>query len=564
MEVICTHCDKAIDVGESPTTPVVDCSHCGRPVKLSGKDSTGKAAALSAAPAEAEGFAAVARSQRRGRVEFACPKCGKRMGAPLKFAGERVACLSSKTPIAVPKLQQRPHPPPAPPPAPEAKSTHRKPPPPPGLGKTTQAAQAAQALSESADRPAPANGRGETESEMFDLPVEDESAPAKKSSGPSVGVIMTAIFAAAVILGVVVFFLSSGGGDGQEGQAGRRPVAVTGNGDGAEPAGQAPAGPTDRPTGRPADGATEAAAGGATTPGSPVGVLAVRRDVFASAGFLPARLGREYLKVTVSVEAGEDSLAFNTYGPDVTLTVGSETYESLGAATGRWAFPLHGARMSAGIPAGQNRSVAFLFDLPQTDVQVAVMEATLTINRVGEATVKVPPTLPVPDNARLAGEYVEARPRSLKPAMAGPLAEAIQRTANHRLILRTAGDQLSVELPSLGIAAKADRDGDLQRFQATYGDQAANLTLRVAQGGGWLILYLRDEPFSQLSFVSADRPVDQTASVPLTSGPDEAEPWVAGKPKPVKLSPGQVKTFEPTKPTQPPPRRRSGKTIFDF
>ena len=454
--------------------------------------------------------------------------------------------------------------PPTSPPAPAGKSVHPKPPPPPGLGKTTQAAQAAQALSASAGRPAAANGHGEAESEMFDLPAEDEPTPSKRtSSGPSVGVIMTAVFVAAVVIGVAVFFLSSGDGNGPEGEGDGRPVAA-GNGHGAEPAGKAPTGSADGPAVRPTRDVAKAATGAASAPGSPVGVLAVRRDVFASAGFLPARLGREYLKVTVSIDADDDSLVFNTYGSDVTLRVGPESYEALGAATGRWAFPLQGARMSASVPAGQNRSVTFLFDLPQTAVNEEVVEATLSINRVGEATVKVPPTLPTPDNARLAGEYVESRPRSLKPVMAGPLSEAIQRQANHRLILRAVGDQLSVELPSLGIAAKADRDGDLQRFRASYGDQPTELTLRVAQGGGWVILYLRDEPFSQLSFVSADRPVDQTASVPLMCGPDEPEPWVAGKPKPVKLSPGQVKTFKPTKSAQPPPSRRAGKTIFDF
>ena len=262
--------------------------------------------------------------------------------------------------------------------------------------------------------------------------------------------------------------------------------------------------------------------------------------------------------MTVRITPTDRGVAFNTYGADVTLTVGEDVFLSLGALSGCSVFPLTGERMPAGIASGQNRNVMFLFDLPEG----LPPEAVLRIERVGETSVTLPAAAAVPETDVIAGEYAEAFPRGLKPLAQNPILAAIEGYTAHTLVLRESDGQLWMKLPGAGLAGGLTREGNVFRVDLSQGERKLAATVRVADGGRQVVVFF-DEAFqSQLTFVRAGD-TQAMMVLPLLNDNDR-EPWALGTPRPIEKPPADVKPPTTTQPYRPPGRSGGPTSIFDF
>ena len=551
MQVVCEHCGKPVRVF-SETASSMPCPHCGKEVTLT------PTASVDPALTELEGYAAVAKSVKRGRIDFICSNCNKRLAAQLGAAGKTVTCPNCRSSLQVPAMEDG------------------SPPPPPAEGGSVFDDELK--LTSGPAVAAPVRGARVLRSE--DLTPVDLSAPAKPAPAATSGngrtngkpatakksrfttVIMFAaglVLTAAISLIAIHFITMNDGpadtGGGEAGlvgdPVGDSGVDVTGRGD---------PGPdvrfVDDPP-RPDGGESQPAATGRAD----VAVVTAYRDIFANAGYLAAQPGRGYVKVTVKIKPIDRSVAFNTYGKDVTLTVGEKTYEALGALSGCSVFPLTGERVPAGISSGQTRSVMFLFDLPVD--AVADESLTLRIERVGEVSFRMPPPAAAPEAAAMAGEYVEAFPRSLKPLAKSPILAAIEGYPNHTLILRESAEGLSLRLPGAGLRGSLTPQGDLFATTLTLGERTLDTAVRVADGGRRVVVFFGENGESQLTFHRAGEE-QALLLLPLLNDNDR-EPWALGTPRPIEAKPaepvtppGQVQPYRPTGTSGRPT------TIFDF
>jgi hypothetical protein len=512
---------------------------------------------------ELEGFAAVAKSVKRGRIDFICSHCNKRLAAQLASAGKTVTCPSCRTTLKVPAMEDGASPPP---PADGASVFDDEP-------KLTSAPAAAAPvrgarvlraedmapvdLSGGAKRataaPVVAGRNGNGNGNGGDKP--------KRSRVATIGLFVGGVIVTAAISLAAIHFLtadpSGDGGDGgvdQPGHVENDPIADPvsdpdpGTGTGVEITGDRPGpGGEDLP---PAD-----------TGGADVELVAAYRDLFANAGYLPAMLGREYVKVTVSIAPTGKGVAFNTYGKAVTLTIGETAHEALGALSGCSVFPLTGERMPAGISAGQTRKVMFLFDLPEG--AIGDEPVTLKIDRVGEVAFRMPPAKDAPDATALVGEYVEAFPRNLKPMARSPILSAIEGYPNHAMTLRESADGLQLKMAGIGVVGTLTPDGTGYAATLQQRDRTLEATARVADGGKRIVLLFGDDATSRLTFVRAGD-VQMMLLLPLLNDNDR-EPWALGKPKPIETTPTETQP-QPGQPQpyRPPTGGHRPTTIFDF
>ena len=548
MQVVCDHCGKPVRVF-SETATSMPCPHCGKEVALS---PAAPAEPPDSALTELEGYAAVAKSVRRGRIDFICGQCNKRLAAQLDSAGKTVTCPNCRSSLQVPELEDG------------AAATSAAAPTGDGsvfdddLRLTTGPAMAAPAQTVPAPQAAdllvaspagsvrPANGNGK-----------NPKTARKRSLSTILAVVGGIILAAAIALAATHFLtedVGPTGGDeiGEIDQPFPADVVTVDDPGESDQPGPDVAFVEDDPV----DTSASDAPGG---PRAAVSVVAAFRDVFANAGYLAARPGREYVKIAVKIRPADRSIAFNTYGPDVTLSIGGEAHEALGALSGCSVFPLTGVRMPAGIASGQTRSVMFLFDLPahvDTDDQSAV----LRIERVGETPVSLPPCGETPDAPALVGEYVEAFPRCLEALGEGPILTAIEGYPNHSLIVLAGADGLTLQLPGVGVVGTVAENGDGFAATLRQGARQMDVTVRAAEGGKRVVLFFGEDGTSQLTFVRAGE-APELLLLPLVNDNDR-EPWALGTPRPIK------KPTETQTPTGPKPYRPTGRggptSIFDF
>ena len=560
MQVLCKHCGKAATVADTAEGAVA-CPHCGKPIQLpagDGQPSDDRTEAF----AELDGFAAVARSVRSGRIEFICRKCGKRMAAPLQRAGQRVACIRCGVRVTVPRLdgeQPRGKKAPAEKPTGDAASDDifdgdleltdasvdpwpvaagsAKPqqpqpqPPPPSLPADDQLAQAAAATTAARRR---AKTGGSHTSLKWAL---------RGAAG-----------AAVIAAGVILWVLNDTGDEdaflpetpSTESTAAAEDLAdadAEADADEIDVESLPPVAPDEPPdVGKPE-----------------ISVAAVGRDVLASAGYLAAPLGQEYWKVTAQVAGGGKGLVFRSFGPDVTLAVGGKTYEAMGAI-GQSVFPVTGLRADVHVASDEKRTLTFLFQLP-TLARSSTTGARLTVANVGQADLTVPPPPPAVSAETLVGEYVELPPRNLKALMSDPVASAIQRRSRHTLVVRKEGDGLVVDLPAAKVTGTPGDVVETMVVRLHRGEHSLGATLRVVDGGRRLILYLSPQPFGQLTFARAGAPVSPPDAASQLQADAGTEPGTLVKPT---HTPGATTgdSDTPTKPARPDPPD-GGKTIFD-
>jgi len=517
MQVVCGHCGKGIQADPDPSGQM-DCPHCGEAIRLPSTDPS-KSVSGAKALREVEGYAAVARSVRHKRIDFLCTGCRKRLGAPLENAGRSVACPHCGTTLVVPQLDSGPDP--------SARPSR----------KARRAASRAKAASAAAARRS--NGA--------------RAAAAGEPTTPALSVRTVATVAAVVVgVGLVIgaALLIMNVLDGSDsGGAGR--VADVIDPDGSAQPGQS------SPATEPAD-AGAAEPGPAVEAAGPVAceVVQVRRDVFANAGYLAAPLASVYVKVTVRIDPDQRTVAFNTYGDAVVLSIGGQDYEALGALSGCSVFPLTGVRVPASVGAGQPREVRFLFEVPRSVVDVGATPASVAIERVGSVGVTIPAPDETPTPTALAGEYVESLPRNLRDGSTSELSELIRTHNRHHLSIRAGADDVRAALPDVGLAGRCESSDGHYAIHLVRGPAKADMALRVAPNKR-LVLYVTPEPFGQLAFAPAGM-ADALMMLPLYNDNTD-EPWAVGKPK-------RVTPPKPKEAPQPwrPPRRRGPDTIFDF
>ncbi len=224
--------------------------------------------------------------------------------------------------------------------------------------------------------------------------------------------------------------------------------------------------------------------------------VSVQADVFANGGYAPARSKRVYWKVSLTINAGEYTRVFDSAGADAILTIAGKEYESLGSVVDDANLPRRARAERIEIAQGKTSRATLLFEVP-----AAARAGRLAIEDAGEVAVGPVELQPTVDAGILAGEYVESPPRNLKPLLRNPVMAALQRSANHKLTLARAGDdQWTVRIVPAGVTGSASMVGGILQADIELEGSSLPCKLRPIRDGSGLILYLRDEPFSQITY----------------------------------------------------------------
>jgi len=238
--------------------------------------------------------------------------------------------------------------------------------------------------------------------------------------------------------------------------------------------------------GGPSDSSPPPSASGAT-----LAIAQARRDVFLANGYNAAPLGRWHLKLRVEIQAGRQAVTLSP--TTVTLTGGAG-----GPAVCRGFEPPVG-RLPAGpvitpqtLEPGKKQSFTLVFDVPRT-----FDSGRLEWPDVGEAGVMLSP-----ESGRWEGQWSERPPRNLRPLPADPAQALLQQTAGLQLTVYRQGEQYDVQLLPLNLRAQASRtpQGDLHVEFRLDNHPPVPVTLRLADGGRTLVLYVVDAPFGQITF----------------------------------------------------------------
>ena len=228
----------------------------------------------------------------------------------------------------------------------------------------------------------------------------------------------------------------------------------------------------------------------------PVMIRSIERSAFAGGGYRAAPPGREYWLVLARVLGGSGGVAFGSFGPAVTLTLGEEQYEAMGVVTGRSVFPLTGHQRRLTIQAGQKQYVTFLFEMPATAPGSDRVAGRLEISGAGGCDVWGPEA-PAASVALTPGSYVEALPRNLPLAPEEGVLAEIQRAGTHTLVVDSEGDSVTVSLAEVSLSGVVSEDAQVM-LRGAAGEVVA--TLRVA--ADCIILYLGAGPYACLTFAT--------------------------------------------------------------
>ncbi len=222
------------------------------------------------------------------------------------------------------------------------------------------------------------------------------------------------------------------------------------------------------------------------------------RDVFATAGYFPAKSRCLYWKVTVEIQAGSgQDFSFSSFGDEATLTAAGVTVPSLGVHVPTAVLPVRAVERTVRVPAGQTEKVTLLFEGPEQG-------AFGKISIRGAGMVEFTPGFVPKVSDTLAGSYTESQPRNLRPLLQDPIMSAIQSGTGLNLVAQESGDGYDISLPEVGISGQAKSSGP-GIFAVVFKQGAAELKgkLRLIEGGKRLVFYLSDEPFHQLTFARA-------------------------------------------------------------
>ena len=226
-------------------------------------------------------------------------------------------------------------------------------------------------------------------------------------------------------------------------------------------------------------------------------VTSARFDLFAADGYFPAPPDMAYLKATADITAKGSALEFDSHGNDVALSWGQSDVSSLGRVGPSQLVPTLSQRGRVRIEPGKSRKITFLFLVPARDVP----QGKLMIQGVGSAATPKIALGDPPEAGALAGTFVEAEPRNLKPLMTDPVIAAVQGARQQQLYVHQRKETLHVYIAPGSVRGVAKSVGKgVYETVLKHGKDERMCKLRLAPDGQTLIVYFADRPFHQMTY----------------------------------------------------------------
>ncbi|MFW5840758.1 MAG: hypothetical protein ACOCZE_09275, partial [Planctomycetota bacterium] len=260
-------------------------------------------------------------------------------------------------------------------------------------------------------------------------------------------------------------------------------------------------------------------------------ILSAQLSVFRDGNRFAAPPDAAWLRVTVGLRAGTDPIELDV-AERIALIGPGQALGCIGWATG-----LDGRLSSEAIRIGPQRYLAadLLFQVP-----TQWTAATLRIEDLGQVELAMEPSKLAagPGDPGPQGSYREIPPRNLKPMLRDKTMAAIQQARQVEIQFQPGNQdgQLQVQIPAAGLTGSARPTGP-GAYELAVSGRAGDLVCRLRYlPNNTFILYLRDEPFHQMTF----------ASVKIES-PQQPEPVEAIQPQPLQPEPekpGQGDGFE--------------------
>ena len=278
----------------------------------------------------------------------------------------------------------------------------------------------------------------------------------------------------------------------------------------------------------------------------PVKIIAACRavtsstDSFAGDGFFPAAPGQIFCRIRVQVKAGDDQLELYNFGKSAVLTIGLDSFESLGESV-KSILPTLPRKKRVILPPHKSQTMTMLFQLPQEALGISGAKGIIKIGTIAPVGVTLGnPAHVLPAKAVASKSYMEVAPRNTKPLLSDPVMSAIQSTMPQKLsiIPGAVANTVALKLSGGEVTGSATRDArGLYITKLTHNGSTLDCLLRFAHGGRQAILYLSEEPFHQLTFAlpgeSRIAPIVPQGSTTIrTPKPSTGVKTVPVKPKP--------------------------------
>ncbi len=232
-------------------------------------------------------------------------------------------------------------------------------------------------------------------------------------------------------------------------------------------------------------------------------VLECLTSAFAAGGYFPARSDCLYARIRVLLQAGEKPLHLQPgVNTDFVLAVNGRDTPCLGVpVSADEGLPRRSGVGDIRLPAEASGEIVLLFELPRD-----AAKGTLKVRDVGQATVPFDGAAASVAVSRLVGTYLECPPRNLRPLLRHPVMAAIQAAPAQRLLVKSQGDGLRVEIPEAAVTGPARQTGP-GLFHATLngGGSELSCTLRFLGDGSAALLYLDEAPFHQITYSRTGR-----------------------------------------------------------
>lgn len=553
MQLLCGQCGTVQETDDD-VTGAIECTHCGHSIVMPGEVDPGATAVDFEPPVVEEGFAEIARKAVPRKVHLTCKDCNKRFTVSARRAGRQGRCPACGTAIHVPfpddemefdlpDIEHRGMPdddapieleviedgvPIAPRRSdetlvlPRAPVHHRKPSPAEQADALAQAAaeastpapapkQAPRAKASPSQRaPAPTAPRAPTRT-VAPARARDDARPARPAKPPRNVFTLLAIGVGLAVAAGLAFHFIGRALDSPSIDDTTTPNGLVSNTNGTGPSTNGHNKPPNGTNGgqnttKPVNGSVTKPVNGHVKPppvsGIACEVKSAAMDMFAGEGYFPAAVGKVYLKAHATITAQDSPMVFTPAGDEVTVSIGATAIPSLGlAVTSPGLVPAQADLTPVRLEPGQSRDVTFLFLVPAGAAPTA-----LTIAGMDPAPLPRLASPPAVQPGALAGRFAEAQPRNLKPLLADPVMAAIQDSRNHQIFVRGRGDTLTVYVTPGTIRGVAKPiGGGLYETVLKHGGDELTCTLRLADGGDTLIVYLADEPFHQMTYTRVTR-----------------------------------------------------------
>ncbi len=259
------------------------------------------------------------------------------------------------------------------------------------------------------------------------------------------------------------------------------------------------------PSASPAPSPSAAAVARATPSPSPSGlpsgevpgrlkITGATRSPFLGEGYHAAGPLNLFVAVTVEITAGTYAMTVSPTA-DVFVSVDGTDTAAIGTLTSGLVGPTT-SNAAISLKPNQAGAATFVFELSQNLTGVM-----LRMRGAGEQPLTLEP-LKFDRSAELSGSYVESPPRNLPPLPREPILAALAGTQQIQMRILSAGGDYDVSFAVSGITGTFKRmrpglySGDLK-----LGNSSLACKLRMIDGSKSLLLYLRDEPFHQITFV---------------------------------------------------------------